>query len=425
MLQLTLRDEFRGRRLKGTAIELANANRTGATQMAAADFLEITYPSADALKALEATGSGQGRPLVLIGERGQGKSHLLGLLFHGFRAPDATRRWLEAWAGRLGAPELAALPLRDGMHVISESLHRQHYKLEEIARTLGKLDEQGSVAEDLRTQILGQLAERLTYDALYREALSDPELRRTRQELDAAMANASEARKVVFELFQDLDRFSLDDYRPFADVDAGFDRIVRFLGAALAEQGQSLRRLDGTTFALVSGDVTEEARFTTDREQARAQEDLELIGLDHPLLVAALRRWQRLEPEQLGAAVAGGVETGGAAGGNGAAVVSWWSIRIDGGDGERRSLVQPLAVAADGRRLPQLEREGAGLFRRPPGPPALAPAQRRALLRDALEPMIRRELDQRGLVTAAGGYTAKLVGWIELAGNGAAGQGPG
>ena len=128
MLQLTLRDEFRGRRLKGTAIELANANHTGATQMAAADFLEITYPSADALKALEATGSGQGRPLVLIGERGQGKSHLLGLLFHGFNAPDATRRWLEAWAGRLGAPELAALPLRDGMHVISESLHRQHYK---------------------------------------------------------------------------------------------------------------------------------------------------------------------------------------------------------------------------------------------------------------------------------------------------------
>ena len=127
MLHLTLRGEFQGRRLKGTAIELANANRTGATQMAAADFLEITWPSADALKALAAAGSGQGRPLVLIGERGQGKSHLLGLLFHGFTAPGATRRWLTTWADRLGDPKLAALPLRDGMHVISESLHRQHY----------------------------------------------------------------------------------------------------------------------------------------------------------------------------------------------------------------------------------------------------------------------------------------------------------
>ena len=128
MLQLTLRDEFQGRRLKGTAIELANASRTGATQMAAADFLEITYPSADALAALEAAGSGHDRPPVLIGERGQGKSHLLGLLFHGFTDPGATRRWLTTWADRLGAPKLAALPLRDGMHVISESLHRQHYK---------------------------------------------------------------------------------------------------------------------------------------------------------------------------------------------------------------------------------------------------------------------------------------------------------
>ena len=96
MLELRLRTEFQGRRLKGTAIELANASNTGATQVAAADFLEITYPSADALAAIEAVGSG--RPLVLIGERGQGKSHLMGLLYHGFANPGATRHWLATWA---------------------------------------------------------------------------------------------------------------------------------------------------------------------------------------------------------------------------------------------------------------------------------------------------------------------------------------
>ena len=47
-------------------------------------------------------------------------------------------------------------------------------KLTEIARTLGKVDAQGNVAEDLRSQILGQLSERLNYDRLYQEALSDP-----------------------------------------------------------------------------------------------------------------------------------------------------------------------------------------------------------------------------------------------------------
>ena len=34
MLGLTLREEFRGKRLKGTAIELSNDQHTGATQIA-------------------------------------------------------------------------------------------------------------------------------------------------------------------------------------------------------------------------------------------------------------------------------------------------------------------------------------------------------------------------------------------------------
>jgi SNF2 family DNA or RNA helicase len=37
----------------------------------------------------------------------------------------------------------------------------------EIARALGKVDEAGNVAEDLRAQVLGQLSERLNYDRLY------------------------------------------------------------------------------------------------------------------------------------------------------------------------------------------------------------------------------------------------------------------
>jgi hypothetical protein len=62
MLGLTLRDEFKGRRLKGTAIELANENNTGATQIGAAEFLGITYPTADVVSAMEAIGPGTGSP---------------------------------------------------------------------------------------------------------------------------------------------------------------------------------------------------------------------------------------------------------------------------------------------------------------------------------------------------------------------------
>ncbi len=123
MLDLKLREEFRGRRLKGTAIELDTAKK-----MAATEFLEITYPSGDVLKSIEAVGPSQGRPLVMIGERGQGKSHLMAVLDHAFNEPDATRSWLSEWSERLANPQIAALPLRDSMCVISESLHKQSYK---------------------------------------------------------------------------------------------------------------------------------------------------------------------------------------------------------------------------------------------------------------------------------------------------------
>lgn len=46
MLGLSPRPEFQGKRLQGTAIELANDKVQGATQVPAADFLKITSPRA-------------------------------------------------------------------------------------------------------------------------------------------------------------------------------------------------------------------------------------------------------------------------------------------------------------------------------------------------------------------------------------------
>lgn len=128
MLGLTLRKEFQGRRLKGTAIELANENNTGATQVPSSDFLEITYPSSDILKAIEAVGPQQSRPVVLIGERGIGKSHLMASLFHAITDSVATGSWLSQWSSLLNDPRIASIKLRDGMLVIGESLQRQRYK---------------------------------------------------------------------------------------------------------------------------------------------------------------------------------------------------------------------------------------------------------------------------------------------------------
>lgn len=128
MLGLQLRAEFQGKRLKGTAIELSNDSKTGATQIAAKEFLEITYPTHDLLKGIEAVGPDHGRPVVVIGERGFGKSHLMAALFHAVTDPSSTRSWLTAWADTLGDASIGKIALRDEMHVIGESLHRHRYK---------------------------------------------------------------------------------------------------------------------------------------------------------------------------------------------------------------------------------------------------------------------------------------------------------
>ena len=128
MLGLTLREEFRGKRLKGTAIELSNDTSTGATQIASCDFLEITYPTHDLLKGIEAVAPDQGRPIVIIGERGLGKSHLMATLYHAVHDPISTSAWLNSWSATLEEPSIASIPLRNGMLVIGESLHRQRYK---------------------------------------------------------------------------------------------------------------------------------------------------------------------------------------------------------------------------------------------------------------------------------------------------------
>lgn len=128
MLGLQLREEFRGKRLKGTTVDFKNQSGTGALDVTAADFLKITYPSHDLLKTIEATGPGQSRPVVLLGSRGQGKSHLMAALYHLCNDADAGTTWLKEWASHLKNPKLADLKLRNDFVVIAESLHLQRYK---------------------------------------------------------------------------------------------------------------------------------------------------------------------------------------------------------------------------------------------------------------------------------------------------------
>ena len=279
-------------------------------------------------------------------------------------------------------------------------------KLAEIARTLGKVDERGNVAEDLRSQILGQLSERLNYDRLYQEALSDPELKRTAVELEAALSNAREAREVVFDLFQDLDGFSLNDYKPFSDISSSMERLVDFLSMAIADRELHIIKTNRQTFEIESLDGAKRMKFTLDRDVATSSENIELIGLDHPIVQEELGRWRSIPPEELGAALDGN--------GDGPALISLWLVETTNSTGEKCTLIQPIAVRPDGTRLPALERQVGVLMKRQPATPFLEIGDRINLFYKAVEPSLQRELRHKGTANDVGSYSADLVGYLEV-----------
>lgn len=282
-------------------------------------------------------------------------------------------------------------------------------KLKEIAKAVGKVDEHGEVAEDLRSQILGQLSERLNYENLYAQALGDPELKRTRLELEAAVSNASEARQVVFELFQDLDRFSLEDYQPLADVEEGMSRLVSFMREAAALDGSNWQVIGPARFRLAPAEQQLECvDFTISREDAQENAQIGLLGLDHPVVDALLRSYRGSEAADLGIRVVSPDERSGC--------VALWHVAAQGEHGETRTHIVPLALGNDGKRIPTWERNLDQLFNAPPSSePPRAPEGDRLALCDAA---LHRELRHRQLVSEKCSYASQLIGWIEVVGAG-------
>ncbi len=276
-------------------------------------------------------------------------------------------------------------------------------KLQEIAKTLGKVDEQGQVAEDLRFQILGQLSERLNYERLYSDALSDPELERTELEIAAAFTNASEARIAVAELFQDLDGFSLDDYQAVSDSSVSIKEITTFLQRSVQDNGgQFIQENDGR-YAVSIDQGKSFTQFTINREEVLESDNVDLIGLDHPLISEYVSYYRDLPPTEIGLRVRSkDGETG---------VLSLWRVEAHGRNGETRIIIFPLAVNKDGKRIPEWESIPDTLF-------SLSPAMNNETsatdtLQATIEPMVQRELQHRGSV-ADSSYDLKLIGWVEV-----------
>lgn len=130
MLGLKLRNEFLGPHMPGTAIALRTSDNQGAAQKSPEDILSITYPTADVLTALKAISvKYSGCPIVLMGDRGRGKSHIMAVMHHAIQSPDVVESWLKDWGNKTDNDELKQAEMLKGYVPISEPVHNQEYLL--------------------------------------------------------------------------------------------------------------------------------------------------------------------------------------------------------------------------------------------------------------------------------------------------------
>ncbi len=283
-------------------------------------------------------------------------------------------------------------------------------KLLAIANAVGKVDEYGQMAEDLREQILGQLSERLSYDKIYQEAVSDPTLRRTRQELEVALENARTAREVVFELFQDLEGFRLDDYRKFDDSGRGMERLFRYLQESVAQIGGACHPKAPCVYEVyLDGEAPQ--RISTDRETAKEDEGLSLLGLEHPLVRQFMADHRNLEAAERGlvGTLADDSDIQGA--------FTFWHVEALGGNGQVHQRVVTIGVDRDGNRSRPVEHT-ANHFRnlRPANKSLFDDGRRAELVRSVIPEMIRRELEHGGILNEETSFSARLLAWVEVFG---------
>lgn len=133
-------------------------------------------------------------------------------------------------------------------------------------------------------------------------------------------------------------------------------------------------------------------------------EDLELLGLDHPLVVSYLQYYRDLPPGDIGVRVKSHASRSGA--------LSIWHVTTQGDRGETRIVILPLSIDNDGQRVPAWERHIDRLFQSPPS--ANCSAARHHLLIDTLEPMMHRELLHRCIISEHRGYDFTVIRWVRV-----------
>jgi hypothetical protein len=184
---------------------------------------------------------------------------------------------------------------------------------------------------------------------------------------------------------------------------------VLWSGSSRTQRAPKARRspvVVNKLFGWIHKDTRTETLLTTERELSLQKENVQLLGLDHPLVAAYLRKFRELPPEELGLCVQSPDGTEG--------VLASWAVEARGDKGQLKRMIITLAVDGEGRRHVAWERQSEKPWRAQVSSQKEKQADKKlAILRNSLEPMLQRELEHRGLDKVTRGFEARLIAWVE------------
>ena len=275
-------------------------------------------------------------------------------------------------------------------------------KIHDIAATLGKVDENGEVAEDLRSQILGQLGVQISYDQLYRNALNDPELKRTEVELKVAIDNAKTARSVIFELFQDLEGFDLSEYKTISNASADLPiRLFSAFKSGLSLFDGNYRQIDGKIYEVDYPQLRiSKSLVTFEREIANSDNRYSLLGFDHPVITHMMDSLERRNISSRAVAVRAKDDP---------FLLAVWRIAFFGEKNSVHKKVIKIAFSKSGHRLPEKEHIEMLLGLPPVSINEIKLSEWNVVLEEVPR-ALERDLKYRGFLTEKTSYQAELIG---------------
>ena len=175
---------------------------------------------------------------------------------------------------------------------------------------------------------------------------------------------------------------------------------IRYFQAALARKGGKCLRMSETEFQLPF-------RISTDREAAKEDEEISLLGLEHPIVKQLLDEDRKLEGGERALTASNGEDVKG--------LLTVWHVSLQDSAQRYVQRIIPIGLDNQGKRnktIESLVTSFGGL--RPASESILTPTARTGLVRTKISDMLRRDLDHKGLLSESVTISWRLLAWIEL-----------